>query len=149
MAMIAEVIKKQILARLQEKNLNISNLEKKAGLPKNSVRNIMLGTSNNPGIVSLEAIAKVLECSIDELIGKVYKADTEVKAKSNIEHKWVRKLFYDILDHIANYIEKMDHTLSMEKILFLIKESYTYSLERNKGQLDKKFVEWLIEKNVD
>lgn len=147
--MIIEEIKKQILTRLQEKNLNISSLERKAGLPRSSIRNFFHGASNNPGIASLEAIAKVLECSVDELIGKVYKTESKAKPKQDVNREWIEELFYNILNYIAAYTKKMGYKVTLEKMFFYLKESYIYSLEKNNNKMDKKFIEWIIEKNTD
>jgi transcriptional regulator with XRE-family HTH domain len=147
--MLIEEIRRQITTRLQEKELTVGLLEKKTGLPKNVIRNIMSGGSNNPGIASLEAIARVLNCSIDELVGRRYSNQFQSNTKLTKEYKWVEELFLSTSNHAMKYIKKHGYSITLEKMLFFLKGAYTYSLEKGSHEVDKKFLEWLIEKNTD
>jgi transcriptional regulator with XRE-family HTH domain len=147
--MLVEEIKKQIITRLREKNLNITDLERKAGLAKGAVSNIIHKTSNNPGIASLEAMARVLECSLDELVGRKYSNQSLSNINLTKGHELIEGLLSDTLNYAVRYIKEQEYTVTFEKLLFLLKESYTYSLEKGSHEVDKKFLEWLIEKNTD
>ncbi len=63
-------LKDIIKSKLEEYNMNASDLERKAGLAPSSVRKILLGTSQNPTLETLNAICDVFHCSIDELVGR-------------------------------------------------------------------------------
>lgn len=148
--MLAEKIKKQILERMEGKNLNVSTLERQANLPVNSIRNIIYGSSKNPGIKSLTAIAEVLGCGIDDLLGK----QEARKIKKNPEEApEYNELIIDLFDEIVNCIEvhvkQHNITLTFEQFLSLIKEAYIFSLRKNSNKLNPSFIEWLIENRVN
>lgn len=59
----------KIKEKMENQHLSVYALEKEAGLKPQAVRNILWGKSKNPGGAVLKAIAKVLNCSVDELLG--------------------------------------------------------------------------------
>lgn len=61
--MILETVK----TLCEEKKINISTLEKKAGIANGTIRG---WDKSSPRIVTLEKVAKVLDCSINELVSK-------------------------------------------------------------------------------
>ena len=63
-------LKDIIQSKLEEYHMNASDLERKAGLAPSSIRKILLGTSQNPTLDTLNAICNVFHCSIDELVGR-------------------------------------------------------------------------------
>ncbi len=50
------------------KNFTFKNIADKTGLPKSTVEKIFGGFNKNPTIESLQKIADVLECSIDDFL---------------------------------------------------------------------------------
>ena len=80
--MLVEKIKAKINASLSETKRNVSLAERMAGVPENTIRNILEGTSKNPKIETLQAIAKFLDCSLDELVGNIPKQHT--KPQTNV-----------------------------------------------------------------
>ncbi len=144
--MLIDTIKQEILSRIEEKNLTIGLLERKAKLPNNTIRNIISGTSKNPGINSLTAIAKVLECSVDELLGKKIESRTGISYLRLAEHSELSlELFKEIIDFIESYIKQHKVKISFEDFLFFIKESYIFALNKNSKKVSTSFVEWIIE----
>ena len=145
--MLAEQLRQSIIDKIRTKELNVNSLEKKAGLKKNSVRNIILGTSNNPSIGTLDAIASVLGCTIDELIGK--KTISDINNDNNKEsHELLMDLFCQIVDFIEKLTTEQNLTLSLEELLYFIKESYIFSLNGSK-ELNPQFIEWLIKNKLN
>ncbi|MDX2073036.1 MAG: helix-turn-helix transcriptional regulator [Alphaproteobacteria bacterium] len=60
------------LQRLMQEHSDISAyaLAKQAGVDKTNVQNIITGVNKNPGIQTLYAIADVLGCTMDALLGR-------------------------------------------------------------------------------
>ena len=61
-------IAKQIFTRMRAKNLTFYELQKKAGLKPHAVQNILRGKSQKPSAELLQAIARELGCTIEDLL---------------------------------------------------------------------------------
>ena len=68
---MSSYLQSQIQTRMEAKKLSIYALEKKAGLKRSAARNILQGFSKKPSAEALKAIANVLECTVDDLVGHV------------------------------------------------------------------------------
>lgn len=151
--MIAEKLREIITQKIEEQKRTISSLERMAGLPQNAVRNILEGRSQNPTITTLHAIAKVLNCSLDELIGNLSNANVAITKSNNSEKhldniEWNPDLFYSITEAIIAHLKQINLQPKLPQILFFIEESYVYSMTKKNKQIDLPFIEWLIEHNL-
>lgn len=52
----------------KEKNMKISELSEKSGVPINTLKKILSGISDNPQLSTVRAIAHALDCTIDDLV---------------------------------------------------------------------------------
>ncbi len=64
-----EAVAQRILDLCQERNLTINGLANISAVPPSTVKNIIYGVSNNPGIVTIKMICDGLEISLDEFFG--------------------------------------------------------------------------------
>jgi len=64
------ILKKKILEHANKHRYSIRDLEHQAGLQSNAIRNILSDRSKNPTIDTVLKIANILECSVDELLGR-------------------------------------------------------------------------------
>jgi transcriptional regulator with XRE-family HTH domain len=153
-------LQQQIKTRMEAKQLTTSGLERKAGTTRNAVWQILQGTSKNPRAEVLKAIAKVFECTVDELITpsqndviamatqshnldkKLY-VDTATKEN----HKWNEKLYLDITKAVSKIITDKKLDLKLEQIAALIGEGYRYSAAKASDKADKDFINWLFNKH--
>ena len=147
--MLIDAIKEQILQRSNEHNLNISSLEKKAGLPRNSLRNLMDGGSTNPGIKSLVAIAKVLECGIDELLDKQLSSKKETNSKTSKHSKLLIGLLNETVASLETSIKRYNIQISFEEFIEFLFKAYIYALNKNSQKVSTAFIEGLIEDKVN
>ena len=146
---LIEILQEEIQVRMEDKNLTASELEKKAGLKMSAVRNILTGKSNNPGIEVLSAIARLLSCSVDELIGET-KSQSYISTiadlnKTKLTHAWNLELYQDCLNAIQHQIQIKNFKPTMEQILFFVKEAYIYSLEGKENKADMRFTKWIVD----
>ena len=146
---LIEILQEEIQVRMEDKNLTASELEKKAGLKMSAVRNILTGKSNNPGIEVLSAIARLLSCSVDELIGET-KSQSYISTiadlnKIKLTHAWNLELYQDCLNAIQHQIQIKNFKPTMEQILFFVKEAYIYSLEGKENKADMRFTKWIVD----
>ena len=143
--MNAENISLKIKTLMEEKNLNTHQLEKKAGLRSNSVRNILLGRSKNPSIDILKAVSEILECTIDELVNPDRKSPKK-PALSEMVVKYLN-LFNQCVEISIHLCTKYNSTPKIEALFFLIQSLYEYSIENELDTVDERFAKWLFTKN--
>lgn len=141
--MFIENLKKNLQGKLDEHNMNVNELEKQAGIRSNKVRKILLGYSHNPTVETLLAVSNVFCCSVDELLGNNIK-DEEFYLSG--EAIWDKNLLRTVFKETFDYICDKDVTPSVKKIIYCIMEVYNYCLSKNKGEFDKQFFEWHVEK---
>ena len=142
---LIENLQEQIQTRLIDKNLNARELERRAGLKISAVRNILNGNSKNPGIEIIATIAKLLDCSTDELIGiRDTKSKSEIPKQKTVEI-WDFSLYENCLKEVQNYLQSKNFKTQADQILFFVREAYIYSLEGKERQADLRFIKWIID----
>lgn len=145
-------LQNQIKTRMHAKALSIAALEREAGLKVNAVRNILSGQSKKPSAETLQAVANVLECSVRDLLEKdisnISLTPHVTKNSEEALHEWIPKLFDDCVQVVQGVIDSKKYIPSAEEMFFLVKEVYFYSLDKNAMQVDQKFAEWFIDRNV-
>lgn len=139
----------KIKTHMDHKTLNISQLEKRAGLKTSAVYNILSGKTKNPTAETLIAIAHVLECSVDELLGlRVPRSSESPKPKKEIiVHNFA--LFQMCVDFMRHSCEKSKISPPMEKGLEYIQELYDYCSKNHQDTLDDRFANWLFERSFE
>lgn len=142
---LIENLQEQIENRMQDKNLNARELERRAGLKISAVRNILSGQSKNPGIEVIAAISKLLDCSTDELLGISYEKSKSEAPKQKVINVWDYNLYENCLKEVHSYLESKNLKTQAEQILFFIREAYIYSLEGKDKKADLRFIKWIID----
>ena len=139
-------LQKKIRGFLGSTGLSVSALERKAGLKTNVARNILRGQSKKPTAETLQAIASVMGCSVSDLLG-VQKTTINVKEDTSpaIEYP---ELLKELLNTILEATGKNNQLLTLEKFLLILKETYTYSLQKHPPQIDQNFVEWFVKRTL-
>jgi transcriptional regulator with XRE-family HTH domain len=147
---MSSYLQAQIKIRMEAKNLSIYALEKKAGLKRSAVRNIIQGFSKKPGAEVLLAIAQILECTVEDLAGSTHhNHPVHIETPSTIrkaQHTWDESLFLDSIAVVSKCLDNKDTTL--EQMLPIILEAYKYSIGKNSNKADVDFVKWLINKGL-
>lgn len=141
-------LKENIKAKLEQYNMNPSDLERKAGLSSSSIRKILLGNSINPTLETLEAISKVFDCSIDDLAGiNLKNVDYSNFLPKRLE--WNRHLFEQVVEHVCNIIDENKKEVSFDTVIPIVSEIYNYCVVKKNGIFDESFSEWYITKKLD
>lgn len=145
----------QIKDRMEAKNLTIYALEKKAGLNRSAVRNILQGFSKNPSIEILSAVASALDCTLNDLVGAnesgkfTYKAERKAPiTKTKDCSPWHKELYIEIINILSKIASEKELELSLGQMNDLVQESYKYSLSKNSKNADKDFCNWLINRGL-
>ncbi|MBP9692774.1 MAG: helix-turn-helix transcriptional regulator [Alphaproteobacteria bacterium] len=143
------ILKEKIIEKINERNLSISKLERKAGLTIHSLRNLLKGNIKNPRVDILSATAKALECSVlDFIIPSSFSTRFEQK-------KYILNKKKNTLDHpdfmiacsnvVTSLLKEKALILSLDDYFDTITTLYFYSLTIDPRTPDIKFAEWLLQ----
>ena len=75
------IVKNRILQLLGEKNMSIHKLAMEAAIAPSSIKNILYGKSQNPGIVTIKKLCDGLEISLREFFDADIFDDIEQEIK--------------------------------------------------------------------
>ncbi len=147
-------IQQQLKTRMESKSLSPAALEKKAGLKRGVIGNILRGSSKNPTSETLVAIADILGCSLDDLLNRspvkqredsLFSLEKEMGVQLP-KTPWDADLYSKTVSAVILSLQTKNLSLSAEQAMILIKEVYQYSLSKNQHEVDKNFAEWLASK---
>lgn len=143
-------LKQMIELKLSEREMSPHVLGKKAGLAMSAIHKIIHGDIKNPTIETLLAIARVFECSLDELVGNriITKPQAE-KALISEDVPWKNELMKPLLTTTLAFIEKNNLSPSLKETIHFILETYHYCLIKKQGEFDTAFFEWYIQQKLE
>ncbi len=135
--MSISVLKKNIERLLEERNLSLFELERKAGT-KRSIDNIFRNRSVNPSIDLIRKIAVTLNVDYKELL------------EPRDEELYIRnyKLLADVATHVISALSSLPKNtdISFDAVSLLIREAYSYAIQSSNKSVDEQFIKWLIAK---
>jgi transcriptional regulator with XRE-family HTH domain len=130
----------QNLERLiDEGRYNVVSLERKAGVTKNTVYNILKGITTKPSAEKLEAIAGVFGVSINDLYKNVPEKSPLYMNKDYFE------LMQKSLASIIREATKLELNLTCSDVSGLIDEIFHYSIANDIHEPDQRFVRWRLQ----
>ena len=146
-------IAKHISTRMRAKNLSLSELEKEAGLKRNTVQNIMRGRSKRPSADILQAVADVLGCGVKELLAQQESSYEENLTQSNtklLSHEYEHpELFSEIVNFVNHALKNKENKLTIEQFMSCVQEIYLHSLQKDPNHMDEEFAQWCIDRPTD
>ena len=135
-------LKNNIEKALQEHNYTIAQLEKKAGLKKNNVYNILKGIIQNPSSNNIQAIADALEISVEDLLSsKSNHIYTDKMLKED------QKLILDISKKIIKLSQEYHVPISINDFCNLLKKTFEYNKSFDLKRIDENHLRWTLEQN--
>lgn len=143
---MASLLQNRIREKMESAHLTVASLERQANIPPSTIHKILRGDNKNPGIEILWAIAKVLQCRVDYFIN-----ENEEQALDVIGAKipFIPNLYSECVAFVAEYFTSNKVQVSLGEAFPIIKEIYTYCLDRPDASLDKRFAKWILEKNFN
>lgn len=136
-------IQNKIRTHIKENNISVSALEDHAGIKRSSLQAILDNRVKSPGIEMLLKISDILDCSIDNLVGRDLN-------NLNLEEDdtYINKIvILEAIDFISNVLSKLDQEeIQLKKLLYAIKEICEYSKEHQKKSIDFEFANWIFKK---
>ncbi len=144
-------LQKRIKNYLDATGLSIAALERKAGLKINVARNILQGQSKRPTAETLQAIANVMECTVQDLLGVKKERFTSDPLKTIDDSIPVENpdLLGSSLQCILKITKNNEYTLTLQQMLLILGEVYTYSVKKESPKIDMDFVEWFIKRTIN
>lgn len=146
------ILAKQIYARMKAKDISTIQIEREAGLKAHAVRNILRGHSTRPGVDIVQAIARILNCAIDDLLQgqNIFTEDKKAKNREDIETQpYHPGLLIEAIKLVDKLVAKRKQKLTNHQALTCIEETYLHSIQKGDGKVDKDFAEWFIELMID
>jgi transcriptional regulator with XRE-family HTH domain len=122
----------------------ISRLSSELGISKEALRLIINGETKNPSVYTMAKIAEILNCTIDELIGRTPKASSSQLHSVNISFD--KKLFLDVCNFVTKFIsdklKDKNSDIKLDVVINVIDAIYDYSYKKSPQELDKQFADW-------
>lgn len=131
-----EILKKNLAFLMQQYNLDVNTLEKKAGVRKNNVYNIIKDKSKEPGAELVQAVADVFNLTVKDLL-------TDTKLYTSLTSRDL-DLLTSISKNVCNEIKAQNITVSFHQTISLIKETFDYCYGHDTSTADTKFIKWTI-----
>ncbi len=128
---------------IDQNGLSIAGMERQAGLKINVIRNILRGQSKRPTAETLQAISKLMGCSIQDLLQGGEDSDSAQSPSSDqlIEHPEMLK---EITLALLDASQKKDVPLTFKQFSRALEECYAYSLKKTPPLVDHTFIEWIL-----
>lgn len=140
---MSSFLQEQIQTRMEAVGLSVYGLEKKAGLKRSAVRNILQGFSQKPSADVVSAIANALDCTLNDLVGSSDGSTVKLKKRGTV---WSDKLYIEAVQSIAKHLSDKNQHLNFEQAAHLVAETYKYSIAKSATKIDDDFSKWLVEK---
>ncbi len=128
-------LKKKITSFLKEKNLNPSSFCKNTNMSHSAIHNILNSPIPNPTIETVLEIAKVMNCSLNDLFDQGYTTTPTLQIKDV-------SLLKSVCLSLCN--EKAIEGKTFEEFLSDIKYIYIYCIDNKLKSSDKNFVNWYL-----
>jgi transcriptional regulator with XRE-family HTH domain len=133
-------LKETMVNKLKESGMSYSQLGREIGLSRGRIHQIFHAT-DNPGVHTIAKIAKVLNCSIDELLNPQKDSYSKAILKNP-------ELFKESLGELVELAKEQNIELTLEQLIKSTKEIYAYSSQTpTPNKVDRLFASWVFKSN--
>ncbi len=138
-------LRHRLKSKVSAMGLSVHALEKRAGVKYSAVQNIIYGRSKKPSAETLYAVARVLNCTIDDLLGN--SNDSSKNADQSVASSpFLSKLYIESTKVAADILADSHQSISYSKAVTFIDEIYHYSVNNKLTSVDANFARWLFNK---
>lgn len=130
---------------MDNRNIKAYTLAKRANVPESSIKNILYGKSIKPRYELLAALAKILGCSVTDII-----SDTDPRKNQPFYEDttktsvWDSVLYMRIIRLVLKVCRSEAMILSDKEANFYINKIYTYLKNSTHTPLNEQFVRWIL-----
>lgn len=138
--------------KMREVGISANALEKRAGLKRSAVQNILQGRSHRPSAQILHAITKILGSDINELLGNGgshSKVDLRLPTSASLDldnEIFNAGLYAETAKVVCEIFASRGINISKSKALNFIGEVYGYAQENKLQNVDIQFTQWLAKR---
>ncbi|MBA4118849.1 MAG: hypothetical protein C0514_08165 [Candidatus Puniceispirillum sp.] len=144
-----DFLRSKIQAYLAGHAINLKAFERMTGLKYRSLSNIMYGQANRVSIFTYAKIAKVMGCTVEELMGKQDRVPPKDPLKVSVKDSPpIRdgKLLLGHLDLILRICKDHGVLLSPSQVCRMLEQSYLFTVKNEDKSPDRTFILWLLER---
>jgi len=125
---------------------NKSLFAREANLNRDEIVRILSGKIKNPGIYTISKIAKVLNCSVDDLLGHI---PTKKDFLHSNQDDFNEKLCFATLEYISNYVKsnKLEN-ITAGKAFLALDTIYNFSYEKGLAFPEEAFADWVCKSSL-
>lgn len=142
----------QLRSHINRSNLSVRDVERLAGLKRCALSNILEGKSKKPSIETLQATAKVLECSVSDLL-EGFEGEDNAHFQSGLEEAQKplvlpvkAPMLCEIISTLDSCFKDINYEPNLEQFWQCVIRVYSYTLGSRESTIDPKFVQWLVNK---
>jgi transcriptional regulator with XRE-family HTH domain len=152
MAYEMQNLQSQLRSQISRSNLSVRDVERLAGLKRCALSNILEGKSKKPSIETLQATAKVLGCSVSDLLDAPGAEDTThfqaglEEAQKPLVLPVRAPILCETISTLDAYFKDINYEPNLEQFWQCAVRVYSYTLGSGENQIDPKFAEWLVNK---
>lgn len=145
-------LQSQLRSQISRSNLSVRDVERLAGLKRCALSNILEGKSKKPSLETLRATAKVLGCSVPDLIdGPEIENDTQFQVGlEDVQKPLILPVRASVLSDIIVILDacfkNINYEPNLEQFWQCVVRIYSYTLGSGDPKIDPKFAEWLVNK---
>ena len=144
-----DFLRSKIQAYLVDHAISLKAFERMTGLKYRSLSNIMYGQSNRVSIFTYAKIAKVMGCTVEELMGKQEKVSPKDPLKVSVKDSPTisdGKMLLAHLDLILRICKDNGVLLSPRQVCRMLEQSYLFTTKSEDKSPDRTFINWLLER---
>lgn len=148
-------LQNQLRAQISRSNLTVRDIERLAGLKRCALSNILEGKSKNPSLDTLQATAKVLGCTVSDLLDVGESEETShfqaglKEAQKPLVLPVQASMLCEIMTSLDTCFKNIDYEPNLEQFWQCVIRVYSYTLGSGENAVDPKFTQWLVNKFKD
>lgn len=130
-------LQKNLEKLIKDNNYQIADLERKAGVRKNNIYNIIKGISKKPSAELLQAVADVFGVTIKDLF-TIPTTSYPSLTPEDLD------LLIKVAERVILEIKAQRLNVSCVDVTLMINEVFNYSSESKLPTPDEKFIKWIL-----
>lgn len=132
-------LQKNLEKFIKDGHYQIADLERKAGLSKNNIYNIVKGISKNPSADKLHAIATVLGIHVNDLFRSTIGKDELQMTTEDFQ------LLERVVQDMIRVAQELGLKITCAQFSSAINQIFDYSITVGGYEPDEKFIRWTLQ----
>ena len=137
--MSSTALQKNLEQFIKDGHHQIADLERKAGLSKNNIYNIVRGISKNPSADKLHAIATVLGVHVNDLFRSTIGKEEPQMTSADFQ------LLERVVQDMIKIAQELELKITCAQFSSAISQIFDYSVSVGGYEPDEKFIRWTLQ----